>query len=569
MKHYSIRPTAPPAVHTDLESYPHLVRQLLHTRGIKTVEEAQAFLAPEYERDLHDPFLMKDMGKAVERTLKALVGKEKIAVWSDYDCDGIPGGVLLHDFFKKVGANFINYIPHRHEEGYGLNISGIEELAEKKVTLMITIDCGTNDTLAIARAKELGIEVIVTDHHLPALERPALFALLNPHQEGETYPFKELCGSGVAFKLVQGLIAKGNFNLPVGWEKWLLDMAGLATLADMVPLTGENRALAHYGLLVLRKSPRLGLRKLLRLMRMKQHEITEDDVGFMIVPRINAASRMDVPMDAFRLLTTDDEGRAEELAHHLNRINDERKGVVASMVKEIRKRMDAREPREVIVMGDPRWKPALLGLAANTLAEEFARPVFLWGREGNETLKGSCRSDGSMNIVELMRSRSDLFIQYGGHAFAGGFSVVQEKVHLLEVHLAEAFLELSSKEIFVEPSYLDGELTLEGLDWNTYRQIASLAPFGEGNPKPLFRFPSLLLNEVRQFGKKQEHLELLFKRKNGKPLSAISFFTTAEDFPQLLNAGAKIDLIATVERSTFRASPELRLRVVDVLKPGF
>src|SRR3989344_2112200 len=323
--------------------YPLLLRQLLLARGITTDEEAEIFLNPDYERDLHDPFLMKDMERAVARILGAMRAGEKIAVWSDYDCDGIPGGVLLHDFFKKVGyANFVNYIPHRHEEGYGLNREAVEELAAGGATLMLTVDCGTSDAESIARAGELGVDVIVTDHHLPhqdsagAEALPPAYAFLNPHREGETYPFADLCGAGVAFKLVQGLIARGNFNLPAGWGKWLLDMAGLATLADRVPLCGENRALAHFGLVVLRKSPRLGLQKLFRLMRVNQRELTEDDVGFMLVPRLNAASRMDVPMDAFRLLTTDNETTADEFARHLTRLNDERKGVVASMVKDIR-----------------------------------------------------------------------------------------------------------------------------------------------------------------------------------------------------------------------------------------
>jgi len=563
MSRYELRPSIPPSVHDSLAPYPRILRELLYTRGILEPEAAELFLKPDYARDSHDPFLMKNMDRAVARVLRALKEGEKIAVYSDYDCDGIPGGVLLHDFFKKVGANFVNYIPHRHAEGYGLNLDAVEELAAGGATLMITVDCGTTDVAPIARAKELHIDTIVTDHHLPGQVLPDAYALLNPKQEGETYPFPFLCGSGVAFKLVQALIVRGNFTLPLGWEKWLLDMAGLGTLADRVPLIGENRMLAHFGLLVLRKSPRLGLQKLCRKMKVSQRELTEDDIGFMLVPRINAASRMDIPMDAFRLLTTDDETVAEEMANHLNRINDERKGVVASMVKEIRKRMKNHEPKPVIVMGDPRWKPSLLGLAANSLAEEYARPVFLWGREGGNTIKGACRSDGSVNVVELMSLRRELFIDFGGHAYSGGFSILQGKLHLLETHLAEAFSEITTLPHPTVAEFVDRELTLEEANWDTYGQVSGLMPFGEGNPKPLFLFREFSVLEVRQFGKEKQHLELRFKRGNGKVLSAIGFFITAEDLSRPPRAGGTIDLVATLERSTFRNFPELRLRIHD------
>src|SRR3989344_55713 len=305
---YELRPPFSPEMHDVLGSFPQLLRELLLHRGITNKDDAERFLKPDYVRDSHDPFLIKNMDVAVTRTLEALKRGEKVAIWSDYDCDGIPGAVLLHDFFKKIGANFVNYIPHRHEEGYGLNKIGIEELSGQGVTLMITVDSGITDIEPVLHAKKLGIYVIVTDHHLPGKTLPEAYAVLNSKQEGDQYPYKYLAGSGVAFKLIQALILRGSENgqitLPNGWEKWLLDMAGLATIADMVPLTGENRMLAYFGLLVLRKSPRLGLIKLCRKMRVRQRELTEDDVGFMVVPRINAASRMGVPFDAFRLLTT-------------------------------------------------------------------------------------------------------------------------------------------------------------------------------------------------------------------------------------------------------------------------
>src|SRR3989344_3344824 len=250
---------------TELAEYDDLTSALLVRRGILTKADAEKFLNPSYDLHLHDPLLMTDMPLAAERLGVAIRSGERIAVWSDYDCDGIPGAVLMHDFLKKVNANFENYIPHRHDEGYGMNVDGIEKLAESGVKLIVTVDSGITDVEPVARANKLGIEVIVTDHHLPAEKLPDAFAILNPNARiDETYPFKSLCGSGVAWKLVCGVLAVApelRGKVPEGWEKWLLDMVGLATIADMVPLVGENRVLATYGLVVMRKSPRIGLQK--------------------------------------------------------------------------------------------------------------------------------------------------------------------------------------------------------------------------------------------------------------------------------------------------------------------
>lgn len=552
----------------DLAAYPDLLQDLLLARGIADVSSADAFLNPRYET-LHDPFLMKGMVKAVDRILRAIQDEEKIAFWTDYDTDGVPSAALLHDFFTKIGySNFEIYIPHRHEEGYGLNIDGLTALSERGVTLVVTADCGITDIKAVEHANALAMDVIITDHHLPNGRLPPAYAILNIKQEGETYPFRDLCGAGTAFKLVQGLIKKGNFSLPVGWEKWLLDMAGLATIADMVPLVGENRILARYGLIVLRKSPRLGLIKLCRKMNVRQRLISEDDVGFMIGPRINAASRMGVPMEAFRLLTTKDENEAEVLAVHLNRINDERKGVVASMAKEIKKRMALRSTlHEVIVMGSIEWRPALLGLAANSLVEEFNRPVFLWGKEGGDTLKGSCRSDGSVDLVALMEEVREMFVEFGGHKYSGGFSVTHEHIHALEERLSHAYNLVKTSDPPREELVVERKLDLEEVSWKLWTTLEALAPFGEGNPKPLFLFEHAKLERIRWFGKEEQHLELTLPRFN-IPLLATAFFAKRERFfrdVESLQSGTSISLIGSVEKSTFGVSSTLRLRIVDIL----
>ncbi len=591
MKKYALREAIPKEVDEALKAYHPVVRALLYSRGISDVDSAGRFLSPDYEKHMHDPFLLKDMEKASKRILKAIKGDEKIAIFSDYDADGIPGAVALHDFFKKIGFNnFVNYIPLRNEEGFGLNNTAIKNLADEGAKLLITIDCGITDVEQVDFANENNIEVIITDHHIPGKKLPKAFAIINPKQKGCEYPEKMLCGSGVIFKVIQALIAEikkdKKFEWKEGQEKWLLDMVGLATLSDMVPLLGENRVLSYFGMKVLQRSPRVGLLKLFKLLKINQQTATEDDIAFMITPRINAASRMGIPKDAFSLLSTIDEVEAGTLAEHLNNKNDERKGVVGSMVREIKKRLEERdeanpqtksgdarsteggfrEMRHVFVFGNPEWKPSLLGLVANSFSDEHNRPVFFWGRNGDEdgVIKGSCRAGGDTDIVKLMEKCKDIFIDYGGHKGAGGFSVLQDKIHTLEERLNEAYLELIKEEKITEDTLVDKKLSLDDVSWSTYSHVEKFAPFGLDNPKPLFLLENIVVSNMKLFGKEKNHLELKFKNSGGKDVTAMAFFTTGEKFPVSVEAGSTIKLVATMEKSQFRNFPELRLRIVDI-----
>ncbi len=555
----------------DLAGYPPLLATLLRKRGITNTAEAEVFLNPSYERDIGDPFGILNMERAVERIFSAMERNESIVVYGDYDCDGIPGSVVLHDMLKKFEyPHFKNYIPHRHEEGYGLNLNAVEKFADEGVKLIITVDCGIADVVSVTRAQELGVDVIVTDHHLPQEVLPPAYTILNSKQEGDTYPDNMLCGAGVAWKLSQALIARAPAELrakiPEGFEKWLLDMAGLSTIADMVPLKKENRALAYFGLKVLRKSKRPGLKILLQKAGVSQAYLAEDDVGFMIAPRINAASRMSTPFEAFELLSTTDPARAEHLANHLNSLNDTRKGIVATMIKEARHNLEMRELRKVIVVGNPLWRPGVLGLAANKLMEDYGRPAFVWGRAESEHIKGSCRSDGSINVVKLMTSvREGFFLNVGGHEYSGGFSVSHENVHFLEDAILEAYERLEKKTADDRAIIADAELTIDDVAWKTWDVVEKLAPFGVENPKPIFVLKGIEVFEVRMFGKEKNHLELSFRNGRGQKVSAIGFFATDESFKVKPVAGARIDLYATLEKSMFRGRPELRLRIMDVM----
>ncbi len=539
-------------------NFPDLFDELLRQRGIPP-EEKDFFLNPDYSK-LHDPLLMPDMEAARDRVIRAMKEGERITVFSDYDADGIPGAVALSDFFRRAGYENVSfYIPHRHDEGFGLNIDAVDECAEGGTKLVITVDCGTADADEVARACEKGMDVIITDHH-ESSELPKAFAIVNPKLKDSKYPFRDICGAAIAFKLVQAILAKESFGIKEGMEKWSLDMVGIATLSDMVPLVGENRILARFGLDVLRKSPRPGLSALFNNLNLDRKTLSEDDITFMITPRINAASRMGLPMDAFRLLSTADPEEAEKLALHLEKINNERKGVVASMVKEAKKHLSEREKiSEVLVIGNPEWRPSLVGLVCNSLVEEYGRPVFCWGRDGDGVIKGSCRSYNGYHLFDLMEKAKDSFIEFGGHAGAGGFSVTLENLSMLEEKLSNALDSIKGQTLGTDSKGLTLGIGLDDICEDLWRTVSLFAPFGTGNEKPVFKIANAPIKSVRQFGREQNHLEVMLD--NG--IKAIAFFASPASY-KLEAASSMCTLHGTLEKSYFRNRPELRLRIVDV-----
>jgi single-stranded-DNA-specific exonuclease len=566
MKAYKI--AEEPDVHTGLElaDYPELVLKLLYHRGIKTHAEAQAFTAPEWNRDVHDSFLLKDMEKAVARIFEAIERNEHISIFSDFDADGIPSAVVMHDMFTKMGyTNFSVTIPHRNTEGFGLNEDAISKFIENGTKLLITLDCGMGDAVHVKRAMEAGIDVIVTDHHLQNHVVPPAFAIVNPNQEGDTYPNKNLCGAGVAFKIVQALVAKRPDCVPVGFEKWLLDMVGIATLSDMVALTGENRAFAHYGLVVLRKSPRIGLQTLLSHQRIKQRFLTEDDVVFSITPRINAASRMDAPELAFELLATHDLVRAEVLADTLDSLNNERKGAVAQMSKEIHAKIGDTHEEAILVVGNTHWRPGLLGLAATRAVEVYGKPAFVWGRGDASVIKGSVRSDGHTDVMVLMQETKELFLEFGGHKHSGGFSITVENLVKLPEALNSAHGNMIQKSVGDDEIVADASLSLDDVNSHTFNLISKLSPFGAGNPKPVFAFEQITVAGIEWFGKEKNHIKLLFRAPGGSRVSAIQFFAKGNAELETIRENQTLTLLGSLEKEQFGRDNGIRVRIVDVV----
>jgi single-stranded-DNA-specific exonuclease len=549
-----------------------LLEKMLVLRGFSNEKDREKFLRPKYD-ELFDPFLMHDMEKTVARIFLAMENNEKICIYSDYDADGIPGGVILHDFFEKVGyKNFCNYIPHRHTEGYGVHKDALTSLASEGAKVVITVDVGITAVDEIAFGNSLGLEIIITDHHEPLEILPPAFAIVNPKLGN--YPDRMLCGAGTAFKLVQALIHSLPANAEVpslkervqdGWEKWLLDMAGIATLSDMVPLQNENRIIAYYGMKVLQKTQRPGLKALFEKSGINLNYLTETDIVFSITPKLNAASRMAHPDDAFKLLATKDSKVGLVSAEHLSKLNDDRKKIVATIMRDVHKKIIARKTEQalpnILVIGDPAWPAGILGLVASKIIEEYQITTFVWGSEG-ENIKGSCRGVGDIAVVKLMQSVSHLLTQFGGHEDAGGFTATRETIHFLEEAFNKAYQE-TKHEVSrqVTETVWDMELDLSEVTMDHYRALRQMAPFGVGNPKPVFAFKNVIVQSVNQFGKTKEHLEVVLSPR----VRAICWYAKPDSFTEGIESGKAITLLATFDHSVFRGKEELRLMIVDVI----
>lgn len=532
---------------------------LLKYYGIDASEK-EAFLSPQYT--LGDTSGFIGMDKAIERIKKAVDTGEKIGIYADYDCDGIPGAVVLLDFLTALGVRekVEVYIPDRHMQGYGVSKFGIDTLEEKGVTLIITVDVGITALAEVADAESRGISVIVTDHHTPLELYPACVAVIHP-QHG-SYENKELCGAAVAFMLVRAFLDsyRKEFAIAEGWEKWLLDLVGFATLSDMMPLTGENRMLVQYGMLVMKKTRRVGLRTLFAHTKLNPAVLTETDLTFTVAPRLNAASRMATPMLAFELLSTTDKNRAYELVLELDAINTERKSLVARIVKQAHAKLEGRELSPIVVIGDPAWRPAVLGLVANKLQEGYGKSFFVWGEAGDGTLKGSCRMNAEHHAAKLFQAVPEgTLLHAGGHQAAGGFAVSKERVHFLEKILNKAAGHISEEEIEVqEKNYIP--LPLASVTTRHLSSVRQFAPFGMGNEEPFFIFTSVMIESVKMFGKNKEHIECVIKDETGSA-TAFTFFPD-KTFCEKCIPGEQVNCIASLE-SGYRGGVRLHIQAFE------
>lgn len=564
-KIWQLLPPAPPEFIAEVVAHQKispLTAQLVYNRGLKDLKQIEDFFKPSYTK-LDDPFKIKGMDMAIERIKQALAKHERLAIYGDYDTDGVTACSLLVQFFRAVGADVVPRIPHRVDEGYGLNPNAIKRLADDGVTLIITVDCGVSNVAEVEYARELGVDVIITDHHRPPEILPQAVSILNVRQSDDSYDDKGLTGVGIAYHLVRALSQSGVRPLTLLKPNDLLDLVALGTIADVGPLRGENRILVRKGLEALRNSQRPGIIALIEAAGLRQSAVDGVAVGFALAPRINAAGRIDDAIIAYNLLLTEDLEEARTLAQELNRKNIERQQLLATILSEARERVlkENLTAQKIMVLSGEGWTAGVVGLVAGRLCEEFNRPVLVL-EEGLEISKGSARSIPSFNVIEALTDCADLLTRYGGHKQAAGFSIKTENIPALRSRLeAIADSRLASEDL--QPHLaIDTVVTLDNFV-EAYNAQLALAPFGNENPAPLFVSYNLAVREARPVGVEGAHLRLrLYDPKSGIAAEGIFFREglRALDFP----SGSKIDVVYSIEPNEFMGYTTLQMRVRDM-----
>lgn len=544
---------------------PPLIAQMLINRGLYLPDQTRDFFSPTLLQ-LPPPYLMKDMDKAVNRILKAIQGREQLAVFGDYDADGITATALLVHFLKPFFPDILYYIPHRVREGYGLSIPGLTLLKEQGASLVITVDCGISNHKELESAHSLGLETIITDHHQISRKRvPSAVAVLNPKQEGCSFPFKDLAGVGVAFYLIialrqaldlQGFFPEGKPNL-----RAYLDLVALGTVADVVPLQGVNRILVREGLDVMTRSPHVGLTALKEVSGIQpEGTVSSVDVAFRLAPRVNALGRMQDAGGGVRLLITEDMQEARELALLMNQENSRRQSLEQNMLKEIDEELQSRleiKERKSFVLGSETWHRGILGLVASRLVERWARPVFLFTIEG-ETAHGSGRSIEGFNLFKGLETLEDYLLGFGGHAAAAGATLRVKDLTDFE-QAFETLVQQAGLETDLTPSLtIEGESDFDCLSKEIAPFLPRLAPFGSKNPEPLLATRQARIKSSRLVG--NGHLRLRMEQK-GIVLEGIGFGLGDRE----LNPGDWIDLAYTPFISDWGATPSLQLRIKDLI----
>ena len=530
-----------------------MVRRLLLNRGITTPEEAAAFLERRSPVD-HDPFLLPGMAVAVERLLAAARRGETVGVFGDFDVDGVTATAILTHALRSLGARVIPYLPHRFTEGYGLNVDALTTLHADGASVVVTADCGISSVDEIAHGSALGLDVIVLDHHAVPAVLPAAYAAVNPKLAGSAYPHADLAGVGVAFKTVQALFKA------VGREAdaaRYLDLAAIGTVADMVPLLGENRWLVAEGLQALRRTERPGLRALVEAAGLRAERLEADSIAYGLAPRLNAAGRLEHAQLAFDLLVTEDPEHAEALARRLDELNRERQRQTQEAV-ELCNALLAEEPdgTPVLMVGHPSLSAGIVGLVASRLAERFHRPAVVY-EQGPETSRGSCRSIPKFDVAAALRACSDLLVRHGGHRQAAGFTVANRDLPELKRRLTEiARQELADVEL-TPAVEIDVELPLHGLRGTELRWLQRFAPCGTGNPEPSFLSEGVVVQEAAVVGNGGRHLRLAFRAGN-VVWRAIAFGFGEED----VAPGDLLDIVYHVAAD--RRGHGLELRIQDL-----
>ena len=539
-------------------SLPFFLSMLLEIRGFEDEEEIRDLLS---EGRLSDPLLMKDMDKAVERIRRAIDQFEKIAVYGDYDADGVTATSILFTYLEAVGADVIYYIPQREGEGYGMNLHAVEILHEEGVSLIITVDNGIASVAEVARAKELGMDVVVTDHHRPQREIPEAYAVVDAYQADDHGPYKDLSGAGVALKLVMAL-EDGDAGSVL--EEYA-DLAALGTVADVVPVLGENRTIVKAGLNILSRGGRVGVDALLEQSGMEGKAATATSLAFTVIPRINATGRMGAPERAVRLLTCDSQEEAQPLSAEICEDNERRREVEAEIAKEAMERIESEGSllySRVIVVDGKGWHHGVIGIVASRITERFGKPCVVISVDGNMA-KGSGRSVEGFSLFQAVCACGDLMERYGGHPMAAGVTLKAENVPLFRERINQYAAQVCP-EMPAQVLSIDCKLNPAALSPEMPQSLEPLEPYGSGNPQPLFGLYNMELRQVVPVGG-GNHLRLICAKK-GVAVTCMKFGTTPEDFP--FSPGDVLDLAVTLEAKEFRGEQKLTVSVRDIKLSG-
>lgn len=538
-----------------------VIATIMAKRGIKE-EDAKKFFHPQLN-DLIDPFLMKDMDAAVERLNEAMGRKERIMVYGDYDVDGCTAVALVYKFLQQYYSNIDYYIPDRYDEGYGVSRKGIDFAHETGVGLIIILDCGIKAIKEIEYAKELGIDFIICDHHVPDEEMPQTAAILNPKREDDTYPFKHLCGCGVGFKFMQAF-AKSN-GISFSRLIPLLDFCAVSIAADIVPVTGENRILAYHGLKQLNQNPNIGLKAIIDICGLNGRTLSMSDIVFKIGPRINASGRMENGRESVNLLVEKDFAVAFDKAKHINEYNEQRKDIDKQMTEEanlIVGRLESQQKHSSIVLYDENWKKGVIGIVASRLTEIYVRPTVVLTRDG-ELATGSARSVAGFDIYAAIKSCRDLLLNFGGHTYAAGLTLRWDDVKEFRDRF-QAYVEEHILPEHTEAALnIDAVIDLKDITKKMHSELKKFGPFGPGNTKPMFATMNVYdFGTSKVVGREQEHIKLeLVDSKSNNVMSGIAFGQSAA--ARYIKSKRSFNIAYTIEDNIFKHN-DVQLQIEDI-----
>jgi len=535
------------------------IASLLIQRGVETFEEAEKFFRPSL-KDLHDPYLMRDMEKAVARIENAIENQENILIYGDYDVDGTTSVALLSSYLKSYYPNVSTYIPDRYDEGYGISYMGIDFAHDNDFSLIIALDCGIKAIDKVAYASEKNIDFIICDHHRPGKEIPKAIAVLDPKREDCEYPYKELCGCGVGFKLVQALAKRRN--LKIDDLLLYLDLVATAIAADIVPITGENRILVHHGLRVINSNPRTGFEAILK--QVKKERLTVTDVVFIIAPRINAAGRMKHGNHAVELLTETDIEKAEIFAAEIEKFNTDRRDTDKRITSEALEQIvqNKEESRKTTVVYHESWHKGVIGIVASRLTETYYRPTLVFTKSG-EKLAASARSISGFDVYNALESCAEHIEQFGGHMYAAGLTMFEKDFEAFKAEFERVVTETINPQLLIPEIKIDAEINLNDITPRFYRILKQFEPFGPGNMTPTFMTQNLKdTGWGKCVGDDKSHLRVVVKQGTSSPLTGIGF--GLGDKYDIACTGKTFKAVYNVDENEWQGNVSLQLRVKDI-----